>query len=120
MHGSSRRAINTYWIRWGSPTCWAESLDKLNPSTEALDLHHSLPDSLPEDIGRFSGLKIILIYGKYADNTRIESPRNAIGKLTKLPESIGQLRQLRILDLSVNRLSELPESIGWIKPIANA
>ena len=78
----------------------AERIYELRPSTEALDLHKSYLDSLPEDMVDFSKLQIILSYGTSRE-----------GKLTRIPESIGQLSQLKSLCLGWNQLSKFPESI---------
>lgn len=93
--------------RVGTRYLLAESLAELTSDTEALDLHESRPDRLPEEIGDFSKLKIMLLYADYADE----------GKLSTLPESIGQLRQLQKLFLSRNQLSALPESIAQLSQL---
>ncbi len=38
-------------------------------------------------------------------------------KLTKLPESVGQLSQLRVLNVSRNQLTALPESVGQLSQL---
>ncbi|MEM7654907.1 MAG: leucine-rich repeat domain-containing protein [Bacteroidota bacterium] len=77
----------------------AESLEELKPETEALDLHEQRLDSLPDNLGDFQRLKVILAYG---------------GRLTQLPESVGQLKQLQTLDLSYNQLRNLPSEFGQL------
>ena len=63
-----------------------------------LDLGHNALPSLPEDIGRLSGLTHFL----YLSHNR----------LTELPASLGDLTRLRYLNVSHNALEALPESTG--------
>ncbi|MEM6262795.1 MAG: leucine-rich repeat domain-containing protein [Bacteroidota bacterium] len=82
----------------------ATSLEALDTTTEALDLHTSRPKSLPENIGDYPNLKFLLAYGD----------REQKGKLTTLPTSIGKLKNLEVLDLAYNRITHLPESFSQL------
>jgi Leucine-rich repeat (LRR) protein len=54
---------------------------------------------------RRSGAKELNLNGKWDE---------ASSKLTEVPESLGQLRQLQSLDLSTNQLTALPQSLGQL------
>ena len=105
----------------------AESIDELRPETQALDVHESLPHSLPEHLGNYSELQIVLAYGTYGNRGNITSLPKSMGRLKRLqhlnfrynqlsslPQEIGQLTQLTKLDLSGNQLRSLPGEIGQL------
>lgn len=91
----------------------AESLDELNMQTEALDLHENIPDFLPEDLGKYTGLKILLLYHGVLllqhGNMVVEQ-----GPLKQLPESISNLKSLQHLDLRSNQFQSLPDFFGQL------
>ena len=92
----------------------AESLDELTHDTEALDLHVGIPEELPESLGDFTELKVILAYQKEVwegDDNRL------LGPLTTLPKSIGKLFRLTTLDLSRNQLTHLPIEFGQLSSL---
>ncbi|MEL6853239.1 MAG: WG repeat-containing protein, partial [Bacteroidota bacterium] len=90
----------------GTTYLLANSLADLTLKKEALDLHEAIPDSLPEDIGRFQGLRVLLAYSSYGKR-----------KLKHLPASIGRLANLQIVDLSSNQLKQLPPEVGNLNSI---
>jgi len=67
--------------------------------------------TLPESINKFENLKVLCICS-FTDNYVISRGKIC---LRKLPDSIGNLINLRILDLSSNNLCDLPDSIGNLK-----
>ncbi len=86
----------------------AEGVEDLKAETEALDLHGTLPDRLPDNLGDFQNLKVILAYW---DDPRVEEQLILYDHrqlIKSLPPSIGQLRKLHTLDLSNNQLISLP------------
>ncbi|MEL6592720.1 MAG: WG repeat-containing protein, partial [Bacteroidota bacterium] len=104
----------------------AESLDALNDETEALDLHENPPKNLPDSIGRFQKLKVLLYYGSSTKTSLPESIGSLINlvyldlsrlQLSSLPESFGQLRQVQRLKLRDNRLISLPSSFGQLSQL---
>ncbi|CAJ2510560.1 Uu.00g095290.m01.CDS01 [Anthostomella pinea] len=62
------------------------------------------------------GLKNVsaMLFDHYAFITELYLASN---NLTSLPNTIGQLRSLRLLDLSHNQLSELPAELGMCTPL---
>ena len=70
-----------------------------------LDLSELGLTSLPESLGKLSGLQTLYLSGN---------------QLTSLPESLGKLSGLQKLDLSGNQLTSLPESLGKLSEPANA
>ena len=83
----------------------AESLAELTPQSEALDLHKQRPDSLPDLLGDYPKLKVILAYGDFGNK----------GKLSQLPPSLASLRELVVLDLRDNQLLELPQNFSQLQ-----
>jgi small GTP-binding protein len=68
-------------------------------------------DSVPEWLGDLSSLQELCI-GNISDHSNVVSTWDHGNRLRTLPDSIGRLRNLRVLDLSHNRLTALPESLG--------
>jgi len=67
------------------------------PLLEDLDLSVNLINVLPEELGKLTNLKKLVI---------------ASNKLVTLPISIGELQNLTALDCRSNELSEIPDTIG--------
>src|SRR5690606_51136 len=67
------------------------------PDVTKINLSYSFMDSLPEEIGIYSELRVLRLF------------RN---RFVTLPEEIGNLKKLEILVLSSNNLEKLPASIG--------
>ena len=82
----------------------ATDLNQLDKTTQALVLPDGKVETLPENIGDFKKLEIIII-------------RNNL--LKELPLSLGQLTELRYIDLYYNRLTGLPKEIGQLKKLKN-
>ena len=102
----------------------AERLADLRPETEALDLHESLPNRLPKNLGEFEQLKVIWAHWEFpAVLERLmsidELPLGFFSKgtLQRLPASMGQLRQLQQLNLRDNKLATLPPEIGQLSQL---
>ncbi len=103
----------------------ANSLEELTDITEALVIDEPKQERLPENIGSYANLNIILAHGEYSKRgklSRIPSSfqdlRNLTvmhadyNQITELPSQLKGLRELRILSLSYNQLSTLPTEIG--------
>ena len=84
----------------------AESLEELGPETEALDLHKVPLKSLPNNIGDFTRLKVLILPNAFQ-----------IPGLKSLPKSIGKLTQLKYLNLVGNSLTDLPKSFGQLQDL---
>ena len=94
---------------------------KFERARKEADLTQEMRDvlcTLPASIKDFYNLKILNVCS-FKDNDNYVASRGTMyrGKicLRALPDSIGNLTKLRILDLSSNDLRELPDSIGNLK-----
>lgn len=113
MDGFARVKINEekYLLdTMGTTYRLAESLEELKSrEVEALDLTKTPWDSLPEDIGKYKDLKILLLGRRYVYTT---------GKpLKRLPPSFTQLTKLQYLDLNYAQLRYLPEDFGKLESL---
>ncbi|MFN3200944.1 MAG: leucine-rich repeat domain-containing protein [Bradymonadia bacterium] len=72
---------------------------------ETLEIYNTALSTLPDDIGRLTALTR-LVLGSWGSN-----------RLTRLPDSICDLSQLRLLWLADNQLEVLPERIGELKNV---
>jgi Leucine-rich repeat (LRR) protein/GTPase SAR1 family protein len=61
-----------------------------------------------------SGMEITELPESLGQLTQLKALDLRYNKLSPLPESLGQLTQLKALDLSYNQLSSLPESLGQL------
>ena len=90
-----------------------------------LDLSGNQLTSLPEWLGKLSGLQVL-----YLSGNQLTSLPESLGKLsglqglflsgnqlTSLPESLGNLSDLQLLYLSGNQLTSLPESLGKLSAL---
>ncbi len=82
---------------------------KLDQSRELTQEMKDMFYSLPTFIGDFSNLRVLSIHAYSTDN--VMENRDKVC-LKVLPDSVGNLKNLRILDLSDNNLETLPNSIG--------
>ncbi len=100
----------------------AYDLKDLNIDITALDLRGQNVVTLPDSIGKYVNLKILLL-----SNTRLSDIPKFIEQLsnlevldlqnldiTKLPANICRLKKLQVLNLSTNKISILPDSIGQL------
>ena len=81
-----------------------------------LDLRNCGLDSLPEELCELNELCMLLLRTVFPKKTA----GNAFGSensFTRLPDSIGQLTNLRLLNLSYTKLAALPESIGELSEL---
>ena len=72
-----------------------------------LDLSGLGLEELPQQIGKCTQLEI-LVLGKW-DEKKIKRVGN---QLTKFPDDVLQLTNLKILNLSYNEITSIPESLG--------
>lgn len=75
-----------------------------------LKIYSGVCPFIPWAIGKLSGLKKLTL--KYI---RINSDYNKNERLHSMPSTIGMLKNLHHLDLSVNNLKQLPESFSMLK-----
>ncbi|XP_048136641.1 disease resistance protein RPV1-like [Rhodamnia argentea] len=104
-----------------------DSVGELQSLVE-LDLSSTSLDHLPDSIGNLKQLKVLMI-NRIRGITRLPSAiglmeileeldASGCGNLTgEIPEEIGSLSCLRILDLSSTKISGLPNSIGKLKQL---
>ncbi|XP_048136638.1 disease resistance protein RPV1-like [Rhodamnia argentea] len=104
-----------------------DSIGELQSLVE-LDLSSTSLDHLPDSIGNLKQLKVLRI-NRIRGITRLPSAiglmeileeldASGCGNLTgEIPEEIGSLSCLRILDLSSTKISGLPNSIGKLKQL---
>jgi Leucine-rich repeat (LRR) protein len=103
-------------------------LAAMNDSITALDLRGMHVDSFPDEILRYPQLEVLILNGESQEENKITLPTNIANlarlkslqlrscRLSSLPAEIGQLKNLRSLDLTGNRrLSSLPAEIGQLK-----
>jgi Leucine-rich repeat (LRR) protein len=72
--------------------------------------------SLPESIGLLRNLKILVLKG--AIDPREVGPDSAIvspERIKKLPDALGKLEQLEVLDLARNGLTAIPPQVATLK-----
>jgi Leucine-rich repeat (LRR) protein len=76
---------------------------------------------IPEEIRYLSTLKRFSIYKNQLDSLdvlchmiQLERINASVNKLSYLPEQIGNLKKLQVLDLNYNQISELPDSVGYL------
>lgn len=89
----------------------ANSIDALRPETQALDLRNQNFETLPEKIGDYPSLEILLAY--YDNGTF--NLRD--GNMTSLPASIGKLKHLTVLSVYNHQLKTLPPEIGKLEKL---
>jgi hypothetical protein len=87
-------------ISGNSITTLPDSIGNLERLTEFAAADSGI-EFLPESIGRCVSLKSIVLWD-----------RNRAGQLTHLPESLGGLSELELLDVQGHRLESLPSSIA--------
>ncbi|MEM6348187.1 MAG: WG repeat-containing protein [Bacteroidota bacterium] len=107
----------------------AESFDELRPEIEALDLRKVPIEALPENIGDYSKLEVLILPNLYQIPGLLSLP-NSISKLTQLkylnllgnslsalPSSFGNLQALEHLSLQYNHFEEVPSSLGTLRSL---
>ncbi|MEM8898390.1 MAG: leucine-rich repeat domain-containing protein [Bacteroidota bacterium] len=78
----------------------AYSLEEITDETEALDLSFTPQNAIPDSIGEYPQLKILLAYG-----------RENKGYVSRLPSTINKLTNLEVLILSNNYFHNFPEEL---------
>ena len=89
--------------------------EKFDREKSKADITREMEDllyTLPKCIGRSDNLTVLDVHDSVCNE--VSSYSRGI-HLKSLPDSIGNLKNLRILDLSNNYLTTLPESIGNLK-----
>ncbi|WP_037291018.1 leucine-rich repeat domain-containing protein [Saccharibacillus sacchari] len=89
------------------------------PHLEELKIWTGNLDGIPASIGKAQALKSLTIYNGCHPDPNGEpdwkAPSKEQLKLTKLPPEIGQLEQLRSLDLTYSGLTELPDELANLR-----
>ncbi len=81
--------------------------------SKVLDLSGLGLEELPPEIGKCTQLQR-LILGKWIDEDEFDEYEGLGNKLTALPREIGQLTNLKILQLGFNALSSLPDEMSQL------
>lgn len=107
-----------------SLNCLPESIAAVAPQLETLDVSFNCHLVLPRSIGQLSRLRVLKLtkiegMGQLPDSIydlkSLEELHAANIGLISVPEHIGALQHLRILDLSLNQLTTLPASISNLR-----
>ncbi|MBU1105730.1 MAG: hypothetical protein KKB51_03595 [Candidatus Riflebacteria bacterium] len=72
--------------------------------------------SLPESIGNLTQLKTLVLYGAI-DAHAFEGENAELAKVKELPQALGKLQNLEILDLGRNGLTELPSQVASLSSL---